>query len=109
MKKHAAYGADIMRRTMRDVEDEAYFTVACNIARHHHERWDGGGYPDALRGEAIPLEARIMALADVYDALVSERVYKKPIPPEQAKQIIAEGSGSQFDPDLAALFLRCVE
>lgn len=106
MKKHAEYGEDIIRKTMQNVENEDYFTVACNIARHHHERYDGTGYPDGRRGEDIPLEARMMALADVYDALVSERVYKKPYPREEARQIIAEGAGTQFDPKLAELFLK---
>ena len=109
MKKHAVYGAEIIEKTMRYVEDEAYFTVARNIARYHHERWDGKGYPSELRGEDIPLEARIMALADVYDALVSERVYKKAFSKEKARQIIEEGRDTQFDPELAALFLQCVD
>ena len=109
MKQHAAYGADIIRKTMKGVEEEGYFTVACNIARHHHERFDGTGYPDGLKGEEIPLEARIMALADVYDALISERVYKKAFPKEKAVQIIKEGAGTQFDPDLVPLFLESIE
>ena len=81
---------------------------AYNIARYHHERYDGKGYPDGLKGEAIPLEARIMALADVYDALISERVYKKAFSVEKAKEIILDGSGTQFDPALVPLFLECV-
>lgn len=109
MKTHAATGSDIIRKTMSDVEEEAYCDVAYNIARHHHERYDGTGYPDGLKGEQIPLEARVMALADVYDALVSERVYKKAFSKEKAKQIILEGSGTQFDPDLVPMFLECVE
>ena len=63
--------------------DEKYRSIAVNIARHHHERYDGKGYPDGLKGEEIPLEARIMALADVYDSLISERVYKKPVPKDE--------------------------
>lgn len=109
MKGHSAYGAEIIEKTMFDAREESYYTVACNIARFHHERWDGNGYPDGLAGEEIPLEARIMALADVYDALVSERVYKKPFSPEKARAIIKQGSGSQFDPKLTALFLECVK
>ncbi len=108
MKKHTVYGAEIIEKTMKDVEEEDYYEVACNIAKYHHERFDGTGYPDGLKGEEIPLEARIMALCDVYDALVSERVYKKPIPEDEAQKIIEECSGTQFDPDLAALFLQCV-
>ena len=108
MKKHSEYGAEIIRKTMRDVEEEAYFTVACNMAKYHHERYDGNGYPDALKGDEIPLEARIMALADVYDALISERVYKKAFPKEKAIEILLEGAGTQFDPDLVPLFIKTV-
>ena len=108
MKDHSRFGAEIIRRTMSGVGEKGYCDVAYNIARSHHERFDGKGYPDALKGDQIPLEARIMALADVYDALVSERVYKKAYPVEKAKNIIKAGSGSQFDPDLAQLFLECV-
>lgn len=106
MKRHSEYGADIIGKTMQNVETEDYFTIACNIARYHHERFDGNGYPDGLKGEDIPLEARMMALADVYDALVSERVYKKPYSKEKARQIIEDGTGSQFDPKLTRLFLK---
>ena len=109
MKQHTTYGAEIIQKTMKGVEEEGYVTVACNIARHHHERFDGTGYPDGLKGEEIPLEARIMALADVYDALISERVYKKAFPKEKAVQIIKEGAGTQFDPNLVPLFLETVE
>lgn len=108
MKTHSALGEDIIRRTMKDASDESYFTVACNIARHHHERYDGKGYPDGLKGKDIPLEARMMAIADVYDALISKRVYKEAYPKEEAREIIAEGAGTQFDPDLVPLFLEAV-
>lgn len=108
MKKHAEYGAEIIEKTIKNVEEENYFEVARNIAKYHHERYDGKGYPEGLAGKEIPLEARIMALADVYDALISERVYKKAFSAEEASRIIKEGSGTQFDPDLAALFLECV-
>lgn len=109
MKTHSSYGAEIINKTQKDVEDETYYVIADNIAKYHHERYDGNGYPDGLKGDEIPLEARIMALADVYDALVSERVYKKPIPKDEAKTIIAEGRGTQFDPDLVPLFLDCLD
>ena len=108
MKKHSIYGAEIIRKTMGDIEETDYITVAYNIARYHHERYDGKGYPDGLKGEDIPLEARVMALADVYDALISERVYKKAFSVEKAKEIILDGSGTQFDPCLVPLFLECV-
>ena len=108
MKKHSIYGAEIIRKTMGDIEETDYITVAYNIARYHHERYDGKGYPDGLKGEDIPLEARVMALADVYDALISERVYKKAFSVEEAREIILDGSGTQFDPCLVPLFLECV-
>ena len=108
MKRHSAYGAEIIRKTTGDIEEKDYITIAYNIARYHHERYDGKGYPDGLKGEDIPLEARIMALADVYDALISERVYKKPFTAEKAWEIILDGSGTQFDPKLVPLFLECV-
>lgn len=108
MKTHAASGGEIIRRTMSGVEEKDYCDIAYNIARYHHERYDGTGYPDGLRGEAIPLEARVMALADVYDALVSDRVYKKAFPVDQALDMIREGAGTQFDPALAALFVEMI-
>ena len=109
MKKHSVYGADIIGKTMKNIEEEDYFEIACNIAKYHHERYDGKGYPDGLEGENIPLEARIMALADVYDALISERCYKKPFPVDEAVNIIKEGAGTQFDPTLSAMFIECVK
>ena len=109
MKRHAAFGGDIIRKTMSDVEEREYCDIAYNIARYHHERYDGTGYPDGLIGDEIPLEARVMALADVYDALVSDRVYKKAFSGEEARNIIMESSGTQFDPNLVPLFLECVK
>lgn len=106
MKQHSAYGAEIIEKTLQVIEEEDYYNVAKNIARHHHERWDGKGYPDGLKGGEIPLEARIMALADVYDALVSKRVYKEAFSREKACEILREGAGTQFDPDLTRLFLK---
>ncbi|HOB74278.1 MAG TPA: HD domain-containing phosphohydrolase [Phycisphaerae bacterium] len=76
------------------------------IAYYHHEKWDGSGYPFGLTGEAIPLPARILALADVYDALTSRRVYKASVPHARAREIIIEGSGTHFDPDVVAAFKR---
>ena len=108
IKKHSNYGANIIKKTIYSVENKEYSEIAYNIAKYHHERYDGTGYPDRLKGEEIPLEARILALADVYDALISDRVYKKAYPKEQAIEIILEGRGTQFDPLLADLFVEAV-
>ena len=88
------------------IETEEYVKTAIDVAKSHHERWDGDGYPNHLKGEAIPLSARIMAIADVFDALVSERCYKKAVPAEEAFEIISESSGTHFDPILVDLFLK---
>ena len=100
MKTHAAEGARIVREILADTDDKEFRRIAENAAHYHHERFDGSGYPDGLKGEEIPLEARIMAIADVYDALVSKRVYKESYSFEKADEIILEGMGTQFDPML---------
>ena len=100
MKAHAPEGARVLREILADTDDEEFRLIAENVAHYHHERMDGSGYPDGLRGDEIPLEARIMAIADVYDALVSKRVYKESYSFEKADQIILEGMGTQFDPQL---------
>ena len=105
MKTHAAEGARIVHEILKDTDDDAFHTLAENVAHFHHERWDGSGYPTGLKGDAIPLEARIMAIADVYDALVSKRVYKDKMSFEKADEIIREGMGSQFDPALEPVYL----
>ena len=104
MKKHAPEGARIIREILADTEDKSFRSIAENIAHYHHERWDGSGYPDGLKGSEIPLEARIMAVADVYDALVSKRVYKERYSFETADKIILEGMGTQFDSQLKASY-----
>jgi putative two-component system response regulator len=81
--------------------------VANEISLCHHEKWDGKGYPQGLAGDAIPASARLMALADVFDALTCRRVYKAPIPLEKATQIIHEGSGTHFDPEVVNAFMAC--
>ena len=106
MKDHAAKGASIVHKVLKDTDDEAFHVMAETIAQFHHERWDGKGYPDGLKGEDIPLEARIMAVADVYDALVSKRVYKERMPFEKADQIMLEGMGSQFAPEMEEVYRR---
>ncbi|HOO80192.1 MAG TPA: HD domain-containing protein, partial [Lachnospiraceae bacterium] len=109
MKKHAANGAQIVETILKDVEDEPFVNISKNIAHYHHEKWDGTGYPEGLHGDAIPLEARIMALADVYDAIVSKRCYKEKMPYDQAVIIIEESIGKHFDPVIGAAFLKCRE
>ncbi len=105
MKTHAALGAAAIEDAEREVPQKvAFLDIAKQIARHHHERWDGKGYPDGLAGDDIPLAARLMALADVFDALISRRVYKEPFPVEQARSMIVEQRGQQFDPDVCDAF-----
>ena len=90
------------------VAEERFVKVAFNVARYHHERWDGRGHPEGLVGTMTPLEARIMAVADVYDALVSKRVYKEAMSFEKARAIMVEGMGTQFDPNMKSVFLGCL-
>lgn len=106
MKRHAAEGARIVHKILEGTDDDEFHRIAENVAHYHHERWDGSGYPEGLSGEGIPLEARIMAIADVYDALVSKRVYKEALSFEQADAIIMAGMGSQFDKGLEQYYLR---
>ena len=106
MKTHAALGAEAIAWAERSIPRQLEFlTLAREIARWHHERWDGQGYPDGLSGEQIPLAARLMALADVFDALVSARVYKSALPFAEAREIIAKGRGTHFDPDAVDAFV----
>ena len=109
MKKHTLYGGEIIRRVFHDIEDYEYEQTAYEIAVYHHERWDGTGYPDSLSGESIPLVARIMAVADVYDAQISKRIYKEGVDAKQAVQYIKESSGTQFDPNVVEAFLCIVD
>ena len=105
MKAHANEGARIVREILKGTEDTYFQQIAENVAHYHHERWDGSGYPEGLKGDAIPLEARIMAVADVYDALVSKRVYKESMSFEQAHGIIMDGMGKHFDARLEPFYL----
>lgn len=110
MKTHAKIGSDAIERAEIDIEMPLEFlTLAKEIARSHHERWDGSGYPDGLAGDAIPLSARLMALADVFDALISRRVYKPEFPFSEARSIILGGRGSHFDPAVVDAFDACYE
>ncbi len=104
MKTHTTAGKKIIEKAINTLQGENYLKEARNMAAYHHERWDGKGYPDGLRGEVIPLSARVMAIADVFDALASPRVYKPAFPFEKAVAIIEEGSGTQFDPKCVEVF-----
>ncbi len=106
MKKHATYGGDIAKQILSGIADEKYSEFAYDIASYHHEKWDGRGYPEGLKEEEIPLSARIMAIADVFDALVSKRCYKEAMPVTQAFKVMKEESGTHFDPKLIDVFLK---
>ncbi|MGN0404398.1 MAG: HD-GYP domain-containing protein [Bariatricus sp.] len=105
MKLHTVKGGDIIRETFSRMGNEQYMEIAYEIARHHHEKWNGKGYPDGLKRKEIPLCARIMAIADVFDAVSENRCYRAAMPLEQCFDIIEEGSGQDFDPILAEVFL----
>lgn len=106
MQTHSRLGSDAIERAERTIDRPLEFlSLAKEIALWHHEKWDGSGYPDRLAKEAIPVSARLMAVADVFDALISERVYKPAMSFEEARKIIAAGRGSHFDPDVTDAFL----
>ncbi len=110
MKRHTIYGRDAIIAAEKSLDvQENFLVTAREIAYSHHEKWDGSGYPEGLAGEAIPLSARMMALADVYDALTTKRIYKDAIPHAEAVEIIRAGRGSHFDPDVADAFLSVNE
>ncbi|MEI7431761.1 MAG: HD domain-containing phosphohydrolase [Betaproteobacteria bacterium] len=111
MKTHTVLGSDAIALAENDIDNSVEFlTQAKEIVRWHHERWDGTGYPDGLAGDAIPISARLMAVADVFDALISKRVYKDAFPLATVRQIFADARGSQFDPDITDIFLLgCAE
>lgn len=120
MQTHSNIGADALEKAIETVLQSelgkcnkgsfthavAFLEIGAQIARHHHEKWDGTGYPCELKGEDIPLPARIMALADVFDALITERCYKKSFPIEQSIEIIKNGRGTHFDPIILDSFER---
>ena len=106
MKKHAAEGARIVDQILEGTENETFHKLAVNVAHYHHERWDGSGYPEGLKGDDIPVEARIMAIADVYDALVSKRVYKDKFSFDDADRIMMESMGKHFDKRLERYYVN---
>ena len=109
MKTHSVKGAEIVERVLSGVEDTEFVQLAINVAKYHHEKWNGQGYPEKLGGLDIPPEARIMALADVFDALVSKRCYKEKMSYDEAFAIIEDSLGTHFDPVLGRLFINCRE
>jgi putative two-component system response regulator len=106
MKSHVTIGVNALEQIENNTEEHEFMHHAKIIAGTHHEKWDGSGYPLGLSGLNIPLEGRLMAIADVYDALISTRPYKKPFSTDEAKKIIIEGSGAHFDPVLVEVFKR---
>ena len=106
MKKHTTYGRDTLASAEEMLGTNSFLRLAKEIAYTHHEKWDGTGYPQGLKDDAIPLSGRLMAVADVYDALISKRLYKPPFPHPKAVSIMAEGSGAHFDPELIKAFLE---
>jgi response regulator RpfG family c-di-GMP phosphodiesterase len=109
IKLHTEYGARTIHQIERGLQFESFLRIAAHITRHHHERWDGTGYPDGLSGEEIPLSARIMAFADVYDALRSTRPYKEAMSHEQSVELIVAERGTHFDPMLVDIFRQNAE
>ena len=107
MRSHADHGRNTIRSVIARTSNVSFLSMAEEIAGGHHEWWDGNGYPDGVSGATIPLAARIVALADVYDAITSERVYKRAMTHEEAIAIIQENRGVQFDPDIVDAFMRC--
>ena len=107
IKSHAAFGSKIIDKIKENTTEHSFLEHAKIFADTHHEKWDGSGYPNGLKGEEIPLKGRLMAITDVYDALVSERPYKKAYTHEEAVKIISEGRNTHFDPVLIDVFLNC--
>jgi putative two-component system response regulator len=106
MKKHTLHGANALSLAERELKSSSFLRLARRMIASHHERWDGKGYPKGLKEDDIPVEGRLMAVADVYDALISRRVYKEALPHEEAVQIMRSGRGTQFDPDILEAFLE---
>ncbi len=105
MKKHAAQGGKIIEETFGELDEPEFLKIAYEVARFHHEKWNGTGYPDGLSQEGIPLHSRVMAIADVFDAVSAKRCYRDAMPLDDCFRIIEEGAGADFDPYLAGLFI----
>ena len=106
MKKHTIYGGVTLMVGIKELGEDSFLTLAKEIAIIHHEKWDGTGYPRGLSKKEIPISGRLMALSDVYDALISKRIYKGAFTHDEAKNIILEGQGAHFDPDIVDAFIR---
>ena len=109
IKLHTVNGGKIIQETFGHLENEQYAQMAYEVARFHHEKWNGKGYPEGLKRKEIPLCARIMAIADVFDALSEKRCYKEAMPLDKCFEIIQDGSGQDFDPVLVEVFLDIKE
>jgi len=109
MKTHTTLGSETLRQVSKKYPNNSFVNMGIDISRFHHERWDGSGYPDGLAGEKIPLSARIMAVADVYDALRSKRCYKPAFSHDRSLEIITSEGGTHFDPDVVAAFVESHE
>lgn len=109
MKLHTTIGASLLREVDRQHPGNAFIAMGMDIAQSHHEKWNGSGYPNGISGDAIPLSARIVAIADVYDALTHARCYKPAIPLDESLKIIKEGSGKHFDPELLDIFVHSID
>jgi putative two-component system response regulator len=109
MKKHTVLGSNAMLQAGRSLHDDSFLRIAYELALTHQEKWDGTGYPQGRKGEEIPLAGRLMAVADVYDALISRRTYKESMSHERAVEIMKQGRGSHFDPDILDAFLEIHE
>ncbi|PRR82064.1 HD-GYP domain-containing protein [Clostridium vincentii] len=106
MKKHTIYGGESLMVGINELGEDSFLTLAKEIALTHHEKWDGSGYPVGLSGKDIPISGRLMALSDVYDALISKRIYKAAFTHDEAKNIILESKGTHFDPDIVDAFIN---
>ncbi|NLO21265.1 MAG: two-component system response regulator [Syntrophomonadaceae bacterium] len=106
MRKHTIYGWNALTESASRLGPDSFLKTAQEMAYTHHEKWDGSGYPQGLKGSEIPVSGRLMAVADVYDALITKRVYKPAFPHEEAVEIIRNGSGTAFDPDIVEVFLQ---